>query len=52
VQNTVVLEPDGESQLFGPDSIREAERQVEVVRVISKRHSHDIRVMLILEEEK
>jgi hypothetical protein len=26
------LEPDGESQLFGPDSIREVEKQVEIIR--------------------
>jgi hypothetical protein len=32
VQNTLVLEPAGESQLFGPDNIREAENQVEIIR--------------------
>jgi hypothetical protein len=42
----------GESQLFGPDNIREAERQVEIIERISKRHSHVRRVVLILEEEK
>jgi hypothetical protein len=32
VQNTIFLNQTGESQLFGPDSIREAERQVEIIR--------------------
>jgi hypothetical protein len=36
VQNTLVLEPDWRESalcLFGPDNIREAERQVEIIRV-------------------
>jgi hypothetical protein len=42
----------GESQLFGPDSIREAEKQLRSLERISKRHSHVRRVMLILGEER
>jgi hypothetical protein len=41
-----------ESQLFGPDSIREAEKKVETLGRISKQHSHVRRVMLILGEER
>jgi hypothetical protein len=43
----------GESQLFGPDSIREAEGgKLRSLQRILKRHSHVRRVMLILEDER
>jgi hypothetical protein len=32
VQDIVVLESDGGSQLFGPEIIKEAKRQVEIIK--------------------
>jgi hypothetical protein len=42
----------GESQLFGPEIIKEAERQVEIIREILKSLNLGKRVMLILREER
>jgi hypothetical protein len=42
----------GESQLFGPDNIREAERQVEIIKENLKAAQSRQKVMLILEEDR
>jgi hypothetical protein len=52
VQNTIILESDSRESLFGPDIIKETERQVEIIREILRLLSHDKRVMLIPKGEK